>query len=830
MSRRSVAITAAAALAALAVLAPALAPHVVPALRSLADVGGRTATHSASATAPALAGAPQRSAVPRALPPEPIGSVDTPQTDPLIGPALRIAGWALDPSGAARVEVRMDGRSYPAQVGLHRPDVAQAHPGYPSGDRAGFVFEGEWPHLAGTRHEVAIVAVGASRETVLARKHIDFPSRPRHWGAMLDERRALAREPVHFLMMASAVSEPMVREIATRYAAYVSRTLKVGLSVPILYLRSTRGAAHDWVFDPAFDTTRRCGNRAVVEDNLDRVLGLAVAHHLPVQIILNGGIWSDASCESPAWDLTDHLEQDPRNVQWTQDDRAFPDNFLKGQAGSTESPELARSLTYNVHAREVRDYKRRNLQAAASRIATFAREHPELFVGVALDADTYMNPFLRQGGHKEIFDYNPGMIRQFREWLQGSGPYAGTGGPGVPDLRAYRRTRPATLAEVNRLARRQWARWEDVDPPRRFPGHRDPLVPGEPRIWDDPWWHEWDRFRKHVIDLHYDELSSWAHAAGIPRAKIFSAQGGFLEPDPGLSPFAIDVTAAGESYDSAGVSLQGSIPRDGHLGVILYGPGARNQVTMAGPHSLFATFARLDEGWGVVEFNPTDLRKPTEQTDYATSYRALREMLNYGAREISTMAWNGSNGLVSHDPAYVPYTAWRNTPGEDAMRDVLDARADLPRGAWLWTFGSPRLADDDGWAIERGRARPEPGRLQLEPDDGTVALVSPPGLVVRPRRIDTLLLRVADPRTVRAVRVSVRDGRDRPWEAIVDEPDAARRLRRDGNHALTLRWPARMLSQASIVEQIRIVVEYDPAVSTTRLERVALYPRAAAGS
>ena len=54
-----------------------------------------------------------------------------------------------------------------------------------------------------------------------------------------------------------------------------------------------------------------------------------------------------------------------------------------------------------------------------------------------LDSDTYMNPFL--GGASYRFDYNPGMLRQFREWLRGSGPYAGRTDAGVPDLRSFRR-------------------------------------------------------------------------------------------------------------------------------------------------------------------------------------------------------------------------------------------------------------------------------------------------------------------------------------------------------------------------------------------------------
>ena len=757
--------------------------------------------------------------------PGPTGHVDFPVEDHVLGPSVRIVGWALDPTAIRRVEIRVAGRSYPARLGVGRPDVARAMPGYPGNDHGGFVFEGDWPEFSGSSQPLEIVAVGEAAETVLARKVVEFPGRPRYWSSLLDEQPGLAQAPVHFLLMASAISESMAREVGARYRPYLSRTIRIGISVPILYMRSTRGAADDWNFDPAFDTSRRCGTRQVAEDNLDRVLRIAAAQRMPIQIILNGGIWSDASCASPEWDLTDHLEQDASNVQWTQDDRTFPDGYLKGQAGSTESPELARSLTYHVYARPVREYKRRNLQAAAASIAAFAREHPDLFVGIALDADTYMNPFLRQGGHSEIFDYNPGMIRQFREWLRGAGPYAGRATPDVPDLRAYRRARPLTLSQVNRLARRQWTRWDQVDPPRRLPGYGAPLRPGERPIWEDAWWQEWDRFRKHVVDLHYDELSTWVHQAGIPRRKIFSAQGGFMEPDPGLRPFAVQVTETGEPYDSAGVSVAGGIPRDGHLGAILYGPAARNQVRMSGSHSLFATFARMDPGWGVVEFNPTDLRRPAQQTDYATAYRALREMFNFGARQISVMAWNGSDGLLSFDPGFVPYTAWQNTPGEDAMRDMLDARADLPRGAWLWTFGSARHATDDGWTLERGQGVAGNGHLLLTPDTGSVVMASPRDLVVPADRVDTLLLRWSDPGTLRSVRVLVRERPEQPWHTIAVEASPGTRLRPDGNHAIALTWTPGMLARGYVAEQLRIVAELNSGSAPTRLERIGLYPR-----
>ena len=45
---------------------------------------------------------------------------------------------------------------------------------------------------------------------------------------------------------------------------------------------------------------------------------------MPVQFILNGGIWGDAQCDAPEWDLTDHLEQDKRTASGTQNNEVSP--------------------------------------------------------------------------------------------------------------------------------------------------------------------------------------------------------------------------------------------------------------------------------------------------------------------------------------------------------------------------------------------------------------------------------------------------------------------------------------------------------------------------
>ena len=564
-----------------------------------------------------LPAVPSATPAPASSPSAPaIGWIDSPIGDTVVGPAVEVNGWALDRAGVAAVEVRLDARRFPATTGIARADVAQANPGYPDSSTAGFAFAGDFSaELAADSsgvHTLAIVVVARDgRETVLAQRRLVAPAAMMRWRALLEGKPRLATRTMRFLMMSSGVAAGGGNGIRATYRPYLSRTMRIGLSVPILYLRTTTGARGDWMFDPDFDLAHKCRDRAVAEDALDGVIAFAIANDLPVQFILNGGIWADASCDIPEWDVNDHLEQDIANCQWTQNNEVLPDDYRANLPGSTPSPELARSLTYNVYATKVRHYKRRNLQAAAAIIAGFARAHPALFAGVVLDADTYMNPFVREG---RWYDYNPGMLKQFRHWLAGSGPYAGVD-RSVPDLSSYRRVPALSLADVNRLARRQWPSWDDVDPPRTFPGDGTTAVaPGAEPFWKDPWHREWDSFRRHVVALHYDELAGWVHAMGIPRDRIFSAQA-FIAPDPGRRPVALHIRGPSPDYDSAGVSIEGAIPREGHLGTILYGPAAENRHPMEDGRGLFATLARMDPGWGIVEYNATDLKAARRPAD-----------------------------------------------------------------------------------------------------------------------------------------------------------------------------------------------------------------------
>jgi hypothetical protein len=690
------------------------------------------------------------------LPAGTIGYIDVPNAEAIVGPRATMSGWALDPAGIRAVEVRLDGRSFAARTRVRRADVAQAKPGYPDGEHGGFEFSGDFtscpPPSGIDRRKLEVVAIATDgRETIIGRRSLIEPAALSRWRHVANASGAA----FYILPALSGAFRPGVFGLDEWYAPYLSRTTRIGMRVPILYLRTTRGAREDFAFDPDFDLSRKCGELTIADDNLAGLLAVSVEKKLPVLVTLNGGIWGDASCSAPEWDVTDALEEDPANCQWNEKNEVMPDDFLRHLPGSLGAPELGRSLTFNVYASRVRQYKKRNLQQAAKHIVEFMRAHPDLLVGVNVDPDTYLNPFFEE---KQWYDYNPGTLKQFRHWLAGTGPYAGESG--VPDLRAYRRRAPLDLREVRRLSGEHFARWEEVDPPRIF--SRDPSHP----FWTDPWVREWEIFRRHLVGLHYDDLSRWLVEAGIPPDGIWSSQG-FMAPAHDALPFAIAIDSPVKNYDSGGVSVEGSKPAEGHLGAILYGASASNRIAMENGGSLFATFASVDPGFAVVELNTADLRRPSWLPGYADGYEALRDLWNAGAKFVSPMAWNGWSGDYAGQPGYVAHTSWRNTPLEDAACDFLLARAGLPLGALLWTFGSARHADDDGWSASRGAISARNGSLALEPDaSGRVVLLSPPELPLRARAARTFVLGLAPANSVRQVDIFARGERDGEWWRI----------------------------------------------------------------
>ncbi len=740
------------------------------------------------------------------LPAEPIGAIDVPAAPAIAAPNVALSGWALAPGGLRTVEIRVDALRFPARFGIARPDVARLKPGYPDGENSGFEWNGDLsvhPAPPGVdRRTLTVVAIARDgREAVLGTRDVVDPAAFARWREFATQRASA----FHLLPALSGIAYGGASELDSAYTAYVSPTTRAGMRVPILYLRATRGERDDYAFDPDWDVTRKCGERVITEDSLGRTLAWSRERKLPVLLTLNGGVWADAACDVPQWDVNDKLEQDPANCQWNEKNQVMPDDGLKHLPGSMDSPELGRSLTFNVYAREVRHYKKRNLQQAAAAIAAFARAHPDLLVGINLDPDVYLNPFWSE---TQWYDYNPGTLRQFREWLAGSGPYAGKPAPGVPDLRAWRRAQPLTLSEVGRLAGTTFTSWTDVEPPRSFPRT------GTRPFWRDPWVREWEVFRRHLVALHYEELAQWLVEAGIARDRIWTSQG-LMAPHGEAAPFALSLASPVKNFDSGGMTVEGAKPRHGHLGTILYGASAANDIPMENGRSLFATLAAIDPRWAVVEFNTADLRQPEVQPTYAAGYRSFRDLWNYGARFVSPMAWNGSNGVNAGKPGYVTFTAWRNTPLEEAAKDFLLARAELPLGAKLWTFGTPRHADGDGWTAETGTLTLGPGRIVLAPDAGGRVTLVGPADALQGMGAGRAVLDFAGASKPASLRVFARSSPDAAWRTIG----------LDANVAATAGRVVVPVDPGRAAGGMRIELQFAPGADPATLLRLAVVPR-----
>jgi len=87
----------------------------------------RLAPPSPSVSAPP---APAPAALAQPVIDGPIGAVDVPAGEALVGPRVQLSGWALDPAGIRAVELRLPDVTVNATTGIARNDVAQAKPDF----------------------------------------------------------------------------------------------------------------------------------------------------------------------------------------------------------------------------------------------------------------------------------------------------------------------------------------------------------------------------------------------------------------------------------------------------------------------------------------------------------------------------------------------------------------------------------------------------------------------------------------------------------------------------------------------------------------------------
>jgi hypothetical protein len=319
--------------------------------------------------------------------------------------------------------------------------------------------------------------------------------------------------------------------------------------------RDIQDSSNDYNFDPT---------------NLNYQLNLAVSSSLPILIHMNNCRWADCCTpnSSGGWGdtLLDFIASQPNTTMLSSSrGTEYAHNF-----GSNYITLSRLNIVY-------RQYKKRNVQASASVLASFAASNPSLFIGVSLDSET-IHP--NSGA-----DYNPLAITECKQWLQNTGIY----GPGGDYFGAGRVPAFTDIGSFNTATGQNFTSWDVMQPPSTL----------TPR---NPFSEEWERWRVTMIIPSVSDETLWIESAGIDRTLIYG------HPTPRLDDynFADDIQTETAANGASGVTYYGWTPTNfGSVDNAMRGSGQNN--------------------FGAFEINPLT-------NDTTTSYNTLLMLYNDGIK------------------------------------------------------------------------------------------------------------------------------------------------------------------------------------------------------
>ncbi|MBI4744283.1 MAG: carboxypeptidase regulatory-like domain-containing protein [Actinobacteria bacterium] len=372
---------------------------------------------------------------------------------------------------------------------------------------------------------------------------------------------------------------------------------KSGFTAVTRYMNETNGRASDFIYDPTI---------------VRNIIQLSIDTNIPVMIILNGGPWGDVAVpENTEVNLIDYLEQDINNVQW-KDDNTVP--------GDSDYPVrgLGRLLTLSNYNTTVKNYRKRNFQAAISEIYSFSKNYPNLFLGVNTDPEVFMSPYY-------FSDYNPLTIREFRDFEKskfGNNIAAFNRAMGGINLRSF----------------------DEIDPPR-------PSLGGA--MGGNPLGEEWTNFRAFLVDNDVQQQVNWARELGLTANKIYTHQT-VRSDNPTWSRYLLTSPLYTAAVDG------------GSLGITTLQDLCFNK-------NLFSEAKALSSNWGIFEYNPAKPDpndKKVTITDYNTFMSALQFAYGYNVHIIAPYMWSQEGNELFYNI--------KNSVFETAIRDFLILKANSP--------------------------------------------------------------------------------------------------------------------------------------------------------
>nr|MDO8112712.1 hypothetical protein [Candidatus Sigynarchaeota archaeon] len=348
-----------------------------------------------------------------------------------------------------------------------------------------------------------------------------------------------------------------------------SQYVRIGFSASCWYMAELNGAVQNWSFNPVA--------------SLYAKLNFSVNHNLPVLFHMNGGNWGMEGWKNTGLSslVADLWKDNNSNVQWDQ-----KNNSISADLAEHMDPLKPRLFTLSKYS-PIYAYREQNIKIAGAIIKQFSEDHPDLFVGCSMDSEIHLEQndyynFDNSSGvpYKSYYDYNPLVIREFREGLE---------------------AKYTTIANVNGKFGVLFASFAAVDPPRVY----DP---------GNPWWEEWTAFRADFVKANVDAEARWLTEVGIPESKIYSHQI-LTSPD--------DEDARYRRCDT----LYTADIEHGNVGVTRYG--------LISP-SIFRSIREISGfNWGVFEWN---IWSGTDNT-YANYMYMFKCMYQNGIRVLCPYSW-----------------------------------------------------------------------------------------------------------------------------------------------------------------------------------------------
>ena len=202
--------------------------------------------------------------------------VDSPARSLWEDPTLTVGGWIWggfdDP--IERVALESGDWSEDAGYGVERGDVAIAL-GIPAAVHAGFSVSIDTYDDQVKNSAITIAAYRKSGQRVELKTFQFAPFLlSKRWQPWLDQYPQWRNDLFWVLPGSSGVSDGDDQDFKTTYQDYQSDTLQLGLRVPLLYMRTTRGESQDWEFTAQPRKIKLENGRWVSDDWLQGLIDL----------------------------------------------------------------------------------------------------------------------------------------------------------------------------------------------------------------------------------------------------------------------------------------------------------------------------------------------------------------------------------------------------------------------------------------------------------------------------------------------------------------------------------------------------------------------------